>query len=86
MQRQFAEYKDVMCYFITDVRDKERFIQAYDGADVIVLAAALKQVPVCEYIPLEAIKTNIDGTKNIVDIAIDKDVEKGDWAQSTFPN
>ena len=52
MQRQFAEYKDVMCYFITDVRDKERFIQAYDGADVIVLAAPLKQVPVCEYIPL----------------------------------
>ena len=38
MQRQFAEYKDVMCYFITDARDKERFVQAYDGVDVIVHA------------------------------------------------
>ena len=86
MQRQFAEFKDVMYYFISDVRDKERFVHAYDGVDVIVHAAILKQVPVYEYIPLEAIKTNIDGAKNIVDIAIDKDIEKEDWVQSPFPN
>ena len=76
MQRQFVEHKQLMRYFIGDVRDKERFARACDGVDVIVHAAALKQVPACEYNPLEAIKTNIDGARNIVDVAIDKDVEK----------
>ena len=42
MQRQFVEYKDVICYFINDARDKERFVRPYDGVDVIVLVAALK--------------------------------------------
>ena len=76
MQRQFAEYNSKMRYFIGDVRDKERMIRACDGVDIIVHAAALKQVPACEYNPLEAIKTNIDGARNIVDVAIDKGVEK----------
>ncbi len=65
MQRQFAEYNSKMRYFIGDVRDKERMIRACDGVDIIVHAAALKQVPACEYNPLEAIKTNIDGARNI---------------------
>lgn len=76
MQRQFQNHKKIMRYFLGDVRDKERFARASDGVDIIVHAAALKQVPAAEYNPLEAIKTNIDGAKNIVDVAIDKNVEK----------
>ena len=76
MQRQFQDYKKQMRYFIGDVRDKERFARACDGVDIIVHAAALKQVPAAEYNPLEAIKTNVDGARNIVDVAIDKNVEK----------
>ena len=76
MQRQFAEYDDKMRYFIGDVRDKQRLDRAFDGVDIVVHAAALKQVPAAEYNPLEAIKTNIDGARNILDVAIDKGVEK----------
>lgn len=76
MQRQFADYKKTMRYFIGDVRDSKRLARACDGVDIIIHAAALKQVPAAEYNPLEAIKTNIDGAKNIVDVAIDKGVEK----------
>ena len=76
MQRQFQDYNKQMRYFIGDVRDKERFARACDGVDIIVHAAALKQVPAAEYNPLEAIKTNVDGARNIVDVAIDKNVEK----------
>lgn len=76
MQRQFQEHNEVMRYFIGDVRDKDRFARACDGIDIIIHAAALKQVPAAEFNPLEAIKTNIDGAKNIVDVAIDKGVEK----------
>ena len=76
MQRQFEEHKNSLRFFIGDIRDKERFARACDGVDIIVHAAALKQVPACEYNPLEAIKTNIDGARNIVDVAIDKNVEK----------
>lgn len=76
MQRQFSEYAEKMRYFIGDVRDKERFARACDGVDIIIHAAALKQVPAAEYNPLEAIKTNIDGARNIIDVAIDKGVEK----------
>lgn len=76
MQRQFTEYEDKMRYFIGDVRDKQRLERAFDGVDIVVHAAALKQVPAAEYNPLEAIKTNIDGARNIVDVAIDKGVEK----------
>ncbi|MCF0226928.1 MAG: UDP-N-acetylglucosamine 4,6-dehydratase (inverting) [Methanobrevibacter sp.] len=76
MQREFAEFEENMRYFIGDVRDKQRLARASDGVDIIVHAAALKQVPAAEYNPLEAIKTNIDGARNIVDVAIDKGVEK----------
>jgi len=63
-------------FFIGDVRDKERLRRAAQGVDIIVHAAALKQVPACEYNPIEAVKTNIDGAVNIIDAAIDNDVEK----------
>lgn len=63
-------------YFIGDVRDKERLYRAFDGVDVVVHAAALKQVPAAEYNPTEAIKTNVIGAMNIIDAAIDKGVKK----------
>jgi UDP-N-acetylglucosamine 4,6-dehydratase len=63
-------------YFIGDVRDKERLYRALKGVDVVVHAAALKQVPACEYNPFEAILTNVLGAKNIIDAAIDEGVSK----------
>jgi len=63
-------------YFIGDVRDRERLIRAMTGVDIVVHAAALKQVPACEYNPMEAIKTNIMGTANVVEAAIDARVKK----------
>jgi len=64
-----------MRYFIGDVRDRERLCRAMHGVDVVVHAAALKQVPACEYNPLEAVKTNINGAANIIDAAIDSGVK-----------
>lgn len=61
-------------YFIGDVRDRERLYRALDGVDIVVHAAALKQVPSCEYNPLEAIKTNVLGAANLIDAAIDRGV------------
>lgn len=63
-------------YFIGDVRDKERLTLAMYGVDIVVHAAALKQVPACEYNPMEAIKTNILGSSNVVDAAIANNVSK----------
>ncbi len=63
-------------YFIGDVRDLPRLRRAMHGVDIVVHAAALKQVPACEYNPLEAVKTNIIGTSNVVDAAIDAKVKK----------
>ncbi|CAG0981142.1 UDP-N-acetylglucosamine 4,6-dehydratase [Anaerolineales bacterium] len=63
-------------YFIGDVRDRERLVRAMHGVDIVVHAAALKQVPACEYNPMEAIKTNIMGTANVVEAALDAGVKK----------
>ena len=63
-------------FFIGDVRDRERVYRAMNGVDIVVHAAALKQVPTCEYNPLEAVKTNIDGAANVIDAAIDVGIEK----------
>src|SRR5512147_837816 len=63
-------------YFIGDVRDVDRLRRAFHGVDVVVHAAALKQVPACEYNPFEAIQTNVMGAKNIIDAAIDVGVPK----------
>lgn len=57
-------------FFIGDVRDKERLIRAFNGIDIIIHAAAMKQVPACEYNPTEAIKTNINGAMNVIDAAL----------------
>src|SRR3989339_762305 len=63
-------------FFLGDVRDKERLSRAMNGVDIVVHAAALKHVPVCEYNPIEAIRTNVDGAINIIDAAINNGVEK----------
>ena len=63
-------------YFIGDVRDRERLTRAMHGVDIVVHAAALKQVPACEYNPMEAIKTNIMGSSNVVEAALDAGVKK----------
>src|SRR5512136_362765 len=63
-------------YFIGDVRDLPRLHRAFHGVDIVVHAAALKQVPACEYNPMEAIKTNILGSSNVVEAALDAGVKK----------
>jgi UDP-N-acetylglucosamine 4,6-dehydratase len=77
MRHQFPDTGDSpMRYFIGDVRDADRLRRAFHGVDVVVHAAALKQVPACEYNPLEAVKTNIDGARNIIEAAIDTGVSR----------
>ncbi|MFC1748548.1 UDP-N-acetylglucosamine 4,6-dehydratase (inverting) [Pseudomonadota bacterium] len=63
-------------YFVGDVRDKDRLYRAFEGVDVVIHAAALKQIPSCEYNPFEAVKTNIHGAQNVIDAAIDRNVNK----------
>ena len=63
-------------YFIGDVRDRDRLYRAFDGVDVVVHAAALKQVPAAEYNPIEAVKTNVLGAANVIDAAIDRGVQQ----------
>ena len=74
MRKKFND--DRLRFFIGDVRDKDRLWRALQGVDIIVHAAALKQVPTCEYNPFEAIRTNIIGSVNLVDAAIDARVKK----------
>lgn len=63
-------------YFIGDVRDKERLLRAFENIDIVIHAAALKQVPASEYNPFEAIKTNVNGAQNVIEAAIDRNVKK----------
>lgn len=63
-------------FFIGDVRDKARLLRALHGVDIVIHAAALKQVPACEYNPYEAVKTNVMGTQNLIEAAIDAGVER----------
>ena len=63
-------------FFIGDVRDKERLYRAFQNVDYVIHAAALKQVPAAEYNPFEAVKTNILGAQNIINVAIDQGVSR----------
>jgi UDP-N-acetylglucosamine 4,6-dehydratase len=63
-------------YFLGDVRDRDRLYRALEGVDVVVHTAALKQVPAAEYNPIEAVKTNVLGAANVIDAAIDRNVQK----------
>ena len=65
-----------MRYFIGDVRDKERLYRAFQGVDYVIHAAALKQVPAAEYNPFEAVKMNILGAQNVINVAIDQGVKR----------
>lgn len=67
---------DCMRYFIGDVRDKDRLVQAMEGVDFVIHAAALKHVPAAEYNPMECIKTNIHGAENVIQAALANKVEK----------
>ena len=76
-EMRVAGYDDErLRYFIGDVRDRDRLVRAMHGVNVVVHAAALKQVPACEYNPMEAIKTNIIGTSNVIEAALDAGVGK----------
>lgn len=63
-------------FLIGDVRDKDRLTRAFEDIDIIFHVAAMKHVPACEYNPFEAVKTNVVGTQNVIDAAIDNEVEK----------
>ena len=77
MSQLFSEERyECIRYFIGDVRDRERLYRAFDGVDIVVHAAALKQVPAAEYNPSEAVKTNVLGAMNVIDAAIDCNVKK----------
>ena len=76
MRNAFRGYDEKLRFFIGDVRDESRLRRALNGVDYVIHAAALKQVPACEYNPMEAVKTNIDGAMNLVNAALDSDVEK----------
>ena len=77
MAQQFPDTKyDCMRYFIGDVRDKERLQRAFQGVDYVIHAAALKHVPAAEYNPFEAVKTNILGAQNVINVAIDQKIRK----------
>ncbi|MCI9229497.1 MAG: UDP-N-acetylglucosamine 4,6-dehydratase (inverting) [Lachnospiraceae bacterium] len=76
MQNEFKEHAAKLRFFIGDVRDRDRLLRAFNGVDYVIHAAALKQVPACEYNPAEAIKTNINGAQNVIDAALDCHVQK----------
>jgi UDP-N-acetylglucosamine 4,6-dehydratase len=77
MRQRFSEDEyPCMRYFIGDVRDRDRLYRAMDGVDIVIHAAALKQVPTAEYNPIEVIKTNVLGAANLIDAAIDRNVQK----------
>jgi UDP-N-acetylglucosamine 4,6-dehydratase/5-epimerase len=74
MRQKFNDKR--LRFFIGDVRDRNRLSRAMTDVDIVVHAAALKQVPACEYNPIEAIRTNVDGAVNVIDAALDNNVKK----------
>lgn len=76
MRRLYPKKYSCLRFFIGDVREKDRLYRAFEGVDYVIHAAAMKQVPACEYNPNEAIKTNIHGAQNIIDAALDCGVKK----------
>lgn len=75
MRNQFHD-DPTLRFFLGDVRDRERLQRAFDGVDIVIHAAALKQVPTLEYNPFEAVKTNIIGAENIINAAVDRGISK----------
>ncbi len=83
MANEFKEYAGKLRFFIGDVRDLERMKRALAGVDYVIHAAAMKQVPACEYNPNEAIKTNIQGAQNVIEASLDSPTVKKVVALST---
>jgi UDP-N-acetylglucosamine 4,6-dehydratase (inverting) len=77
-QFEMAQEFDAPCmrYFLGDVRDRERLVQAMSGADLVIHAAAMKQIPQAEYNPMECIKTNVHGAENVIAAAFENDVDR----------
>ena len=77
-QYEMAQEFNAACmrYFLGDVRDRERLLQAMEGVDIVIHAAALKQVPAAEYNPMECIKTNVHGAENVINAALSNEVDK----------
>lgn len=76
MDNQYRVYQDILRFFIGDVRDEARLRMAMKDVDYVIHAAALKQVPACEYNPNEAIKTNVNGAMNVINASLDANVKK----------
>ena len=78
-QKHFAMQRDLddarLRFFVGDIRDRSRLMRALRGVDVVIHAAAMKHVPLAEYNPIEAIRTNVDGAANLIDAALERDVE-----------
>ena len=78
MKTEYADKIDMskVRFFIGDVRDKDRLFRAFENVDYVIHAAAMKQVPTCEYNPMEAVKTNINGAQNVIVAALDRNVTR----------
>lgn len=76
MDNEYNEYRDVLRFFIGDIRDEARLRTAMKGVDYVIHAAALKQVPACEYNPNEAIKTNVNGAMNVINASLETGVKR----------
>jgi len=75
MERQFQGERRVR-FFVGDIRDRDRLQTALRGVDIVVHAAAMKHVPICEYNPIEAVQTNVNGARNLIEAAISNGVER----------
>ena len=76
MSQKFKKYSKILRFFIGDVRDKDRLENAIKKIDIVIHAAALKQINTAEYNPWEYIKTNINGAQNVIDCALKNRVKK----------
>lgn len=76
MQRELTDPEERLRFFLGDVRDLARLERAFQDVNIVVHAAALKQIPVLEYNPFEAVKTNVLGTQNVIDAALNNNVDK----------
>lgn len=75
LKQELGDLKNIR-YLIGDIRDKERLKRAFENIEIVFHAAAMKHVSACEYNPFEAVKTNVVGTQNVIDAALDNEVEK----------
>lgn len=75
LQQRYRDFENVR-FFLGDIRDRDRLARACTGVDLIIHAAALKQVPACEYNPFEAVRTNVHGAENVVNVALDDGVPR----------